>query len=184
MDVTTAVTRIPASRQKSCNACTHAKRRCDRRTPICSRCKEKKAVCVYGKAQTATNQTRNETIEVDPYIESLDFGSSACSFLTPTQSLDVDCFGAIPMDSQPDTPTARSIHVPTIGLTSTDDILMDPYINFLGSSVSPEKQQWLVPADHGSMTEPVSSPIDDGTLAVYQKMAGICVSPTPLSRYA
>lgn len=37
-----------ASRQKSCNACVRSKRRCDKRTPRCTRCATKRALCIYG----------------------------------------------------------------------------------------------------------------------------------------
>ncbi|GJN73056.1 hypothetical protein PLIIFM63780_007120 [Purpureocillium lilacinum] len=36
-----------ASRQKSCNACVRGKRRCDKRTPRCTRCANKGLECVY-----------------------------------------------------------------------------------------------------------------------------------------
>ncbi|KAM0254772.1 hypothetical protein ACHAQJ_006429 [Trichoderma viride] len=36
-----------ASRQKSCNACVRGKRRCDKRTPRCTRCAAKGLDCVY-----------------------------------------------------------------------------------------------------------------------------------------
>lgn len=38
-----------ASRQKSCNACVRGKRRCDKRTPRCTRCSAKGLDCVYQK---------------------------------------------------------------------------------------------------------------------------------------
>ncbi|KAG8416785.1 hypothetical protein J3459_013662 [Metarhizium acridum] len=38
-----------ASRQKSCNACVRGKRRCDKRTPQCSRCSAKGLDCIYQK---------------------------------------------------------------------------------------------------------------------------------------
>ncbi|KAH8597060.1 hypothetical protein B0O99DRAFT_593341 [Bisporella sp. PMI_857] len=37
------------SRQKSCNTCVKAKRGCDKRHPICSRCEEKRISCIYAK---------------------------------------------------------------------------------------------------------------------------------------
>jgi hypothetical protein len=37
-----------SSKQKSCNACVRSKRRCDKRTPRCSRCVSKGMLCVYG----------------------------------------------------------------------------------------------------------------------------------------
>ncbi len=38
-----------SSRQKSCNACVRGKRRCDKRTPRCTRCAAKGLDCVYHK---------------------------------------------------------------------------------------------------------------------------------------
>ncbi|KAK9482017.1 hypothetical protein V1527DRAFT_477764 [Lipomyces starkeyi] len=38
-----------SSRQKSCNACVKAKRGCDKRHPVCSRCEEKDISCIYAK---------------------------------------------------------------------------------------------------------------------------------------
>lgn len=38
-----------ASRQKSCNACVRGKRKCDKRTPRCTRCAAKGLDCVYQK---------------------------------------------------------------------------------------------------------------------------------------
>ncbi|KAF4978028.1 hypothetical protein FZEAL_5535 [Fusarium zealandicum] len=39
--------RAAASRQKSCNACVRGKRKCDKRTPRCTRCAAKGLDCVY-----------------------------------------------------------------------------------------------------------------------------------------
>lgn len=39
--------RAAASRQKSCNACVRGKRKCDKRTPRCTRCAAKGLECVY-----------------------------------------------------------------------------------------------------------------------------------------
>lgn len=45
-----AATPAPArSKQKNCNGCVVAKRRCDRRAPTCSRCAEKMIPCTWGK---------------------------------------------------------------------------------------------------------------------------------------
>ncbi|OAA79490.1 C6 zinc finger domain protein [Akanthomyces lecanii RCEF 1005] len=42
-----------SSRQKSCNACVRGKRRCDKRTPRCTRCAAKGLDCVYHKMPPA-----------------------------------------------------------------------------------------------------------------------------------
>ncbi|KAF4471480.1 c6 zinc finger [Fusarium albosuccineum] len=39
--------RAAASRQKSCNACVRGKRKCDKKTPRCTRCAAKNLDCVY-----------------------------------------------------------------------------------------------------------------------------------------
>ncbi|KAI0136663.1 hypothetical protein BJ170DRAFT_24376 [Xylariales sp. AK1849] len=36
-----------ASRQRSCDECVRGKRRCDKRTPACTRCTKKKFLCIY-----------------------------------------------------------------------------------------------------------------------------------------
>ncbi|KAH7137262.1 hypothetical protein B0J13DRAFT_75889 [Dactylonectria estremocensis] len=41
--------RVAASRQKSCNTCVRGKRKCDKRTPRCTRCAAKGLDCVYQK---------------------------------------------------------------------------------------------------------------------------------------
>ncbi|KAK1570275.1 uncharacterized protein LY79DRAFT_527117 [Colletotrichum navitas] len=43
------------SRQKSCNACVRSKRRCDKRTPRCTRCAEKNFSCVYQNMPPASS---------------------------------------------------------------------------------------------------------------------------------
>ncbi|KAH6997687.1 hypothetical protein BKA56DRAFT_626518 [Ilyonectria sp. MPI-CAGE-AT-0026] len=41
--------RVAASRQKSCNTCVRGKRKCDKKTPRCTRCAAKGLDCVYQK---------------------------------------------------------------------------------------------------------------------------------------
>ncbi|KAL7932175.1 hypothetical protein V8C35DRAFT_96243 [Trichoderma chlorosporum] len=45
-----------ASRQKSCNACVRGKRRCDKRTPRCTRCATKGLDCVYQRQPPPLSQ--------------------------------------------------------------------------------------------------------------------------------
>ncbi|KAH6604757.1 hypothetical protein Trco_006464 [Trichoderma cornu-damae] len=47
-----------ASRQKSCNACVRGKRRCDKRTPRCTRCAAKGLDCVYQRQPPQQAQPR------------------------------------------------------------------------------------------------------------------------------
>ncbi len=176
MDHTTVVGGVPASRQKNCNACVQAKRRCNRRMPICSRCAEKKIDCVYGKAQaTIRSQPRNESNEIAPYMESQQFGSPA-SLFSPAMLLDVDYLGDIPMDSQPVAATIGSLHPSLIDAASNSDASLDPFTWLLDSSITTNKQQWLAPTDHESIIDLPSSPVNEKTQIAYQKMACFCVS--------
>lgn len=58
-----------ASRQKSCNACVRGKRRCDKRSPRCTRCAAKGLDCVYQKLppsalSSATDGTSTTTTTI------------------------------------------------------------------------------------------------------------------------
>ncbi|KFA74580.1 hypothetical protein S40288_08147 [Stachybotrys chartarum IBT 40288] len=50
-----------ASRQKSCNACVRGKRRCDKRTPRCTRCAAKGLSCVYQKMPPSSSSSSSST---------------------------------------------------------------------------------------------------------------------------
>lgn len=47
--------RAAASRQKSCNACVRGKRKCDKRTPKCTRCTAKGLNCVYQRTPASSH---------------------------------------------------------------------------------------------------------------------------------
>ncbi|KAF4963167.1 hypothetical protein FSARC_8793 [Fusarium sarcochroum] len=47
--------RAAASRQKSCNACVRGKRKCDKKTPRCTRCAAKGLDCVYQRLPPGAN---------------------------------------------------------------------------------------------------------------------------------
>ncbi|RGP60283.1 c6 zinc finger protein [Fusarium sporotrichioides] len=47
--------RAAASRQKSCNACVRGKRKCDKKTPQCTRCAAKGLDCVYQRLPPGAN---------------------------------------------------------------------------------------------------------------------------------
>jgi hypothetical protein len=170
---------ISASRQKNCHACVQAKRRCDRQAPICSRCVEKRATCVYSNIQTSiSSQSRHENIQTPAFVESLEYGSSAYSHFSSGLSLgmDVDYYGVIPMDSQPDaTNTATdSLHTSGMDVHNYGDTPMDSFTWLLDGS---NTQQELVSTDNGSMADRPSTPIDEITQLAYQKMSCFCVSP-------
>ena len=83
------------------------------------------------------------------------------------------------MGFQPDANTAaESLHTSAMDAASNGDTPMDPFMRLFDSGITANKHQWLVPTDHGSMTDRPSSPADEETRMAYQKMAGFCVSPT------
>jgi hypothetical protein len=50
-------------RQKSCNACVRAKRRCDVAAPACARCRNKGLQCIYGSSDLqTTSQTHSANL--------------------------------------------------------------------------------------------------------------------------
>lgn len=178
MEESTAIAGIPASRQKNCNSCVQAKRRCDRRTPICSRCAEKKIPCVYTKTKAVGRSVQHDA-ETFSYMERPSLGSPACSFFAPGLTLDVDYLGIMPMDSQPDSAAAAAENTHNhlmMDADSNGDILMDPFMDLMGNDSTPARDQWLAPMDQGSITERPSSPADEEIVTAYQKMASFCVS--------
>ena len=178
MGESTAIAGISASRQKNCNSCVQAKRRCDRRTPICSRCAEKKILCVYTETKAVSRSVQHDT-ETSSYVERPSLGSPACSFFAPGLTLDVDYLGIMPMDFQPDTAAAAAENTHNylvIDADSNSDIPMDPFMGLMGDDSTPAHDQWLAPTDQRSITESPSSPADEDIVTAYQKMAGFCVS--------
>ncbi|KAF4208812.1 hypothetical protein CNMCM8927_008761 [Aspergillus lentulus] len=59
------------SRQKSCNACVRSKRRCDKRTPQCTRCAERGLSCLYHKNPAASGSDDSTSHAVDVDFEDL-----------------------------------------------------------------------------------------------------------------
>lgn len=49
-----------ASRQKSCNACVRGKRKCDKRTPKCTRCAVKGLDCVYQRTPSGASGSQQQ----------------------------------------------------------------------------------------------------------------------------
>lgn len=170
------ITSTTASRQKNCNSCVQAKRRCDRRTPICSRCNEKMISCSYTRTK-ALKQSVRQNVETLSHIEEPSFGSPPCSFFTPSVMLDVDYLGNIPMDSQPETTAIDHIHGHLMSTADdTNDSSMNPFIGVMDNDSTIAQDQWLTPMDQGSLNEHPSTPVNEEIVTAYQKMADFCVS--------
>ena len=184
MEDSTATDGLPKSRQKNCDNCVQAKRRCDRRTPICSRCVEKKIACtgMYGKTKVASQPDGGEFEPSSPSMGRLAFGSPLRSPFAPGRSPDVNYLGFMPMDSQFGVATTATESIQNYGMDATvdGDIPMDPFINFMGNSITPTQDQWLLQIEQGPVTERPSSPADEEIIRAYEKMADFCVSPIQL----
>jgi hypothetical protein len=145
---------------------------------MCSRCAEKKIPCVYTKTK-AVSQSVQHDADTSSYVERSSLGSPACSFFAPGLTLDVDYFGIMPMDSQPDTAAAAAENTHNHLVIDADcngDIPMDPFMGLMGNDSTPARHQWLAPMDQESITERPSSPADEEIVTAYQKMAFFCVS--------
>lgn len=152
---------LPTTRQKNCNSCVQAKRRCDRRTPICSRCVDKRIACTYSNQDLTSQFDRNlpEPSAVSPGVTD---------------------FGLMPMDPQFGVATTEHLQNYSVDTCFDGDTSMDPFIDILDDSIMPNPDQWLVQLEQGEINERTSSPVDQEVVRAYAKMAGVCVRPIHL----
>ncbi|GIJ99560.1 hypothetical protein Aspvir_001694 [Aspergillus viridinutans] len=69
------------SRQKSCNACVRSKRRCDKRTPQCTRCAERGLPCFYHRNPAASGSDNSTRHAVDVDFEDLTIATEESSIV-------------------------------------------------------------------------------------------------------
>lgn len=111
-----------ASRQKSCNACVKAKRGCDKRHPVCSRCEEKKISCNYAKRSYA------EAFRSDFDFDPVESDMSWAGLTGPSSSIDlVDCIPASPATCLP-----------------TFESFIDPFLTFADSQAATSSDMQLI----------------------------------------
>ncbi|KAI0400293.1 hypothetical protein F4802DRAFT_503901 [Xylaria palmicola] len=166
---TTVMNAGAASRQKNCNGCVQAKRRCDRRTPICSRCAEKRATCIYGKARTVVGRLGpRRAREPTPCTQALSLASPAFSPLTfPALSFDMSCLEGMPTDFHPDlaaTPQSLQDTVPG------GDIPMDAFLHFVDNGSS-SPASWLTSTEKDHLPDLLRTPVDEDVVMRYDKMS-------------
>jgi hypothetical protein len=154
----------PGSRQKSCNSCVQAKRRCDRQAPVCMRCIQKKTPCIYGNIQRFTRYE----------MEALDFMDSVYSPSNANPSLQLDYSGLDgdnPVDA--DATTVQNIEFDSINDTY---ISKDYFMDLINGNDEASGSQWLVRADHEIVEERAGSPVDKEIQRAYKNMDALCVS--------
>ncbi|KAI1169752.1 hypothetical protein F4777DRAFT_596019 [Nemania sp. FL0916] len=130
----------PASRQKNCNNCVQAKRRCDRRTPICSRCAEKETPCIYYSKAKAANRLQAWRNEPTPFHDASSFSTPIYSpSSVPDLSFDLNCSGDLPHIFHPDIAIEPALQDSASG----DDGSIDAIMQILGNDISSSSEQWL-----------------------------------------
>lgn len=178
MDASTGTSRVQKSKQKNCDGCVQAKRRCDRRTPICSGCAKKKIACVYENAKVLG---RTDTEALDGFPPSIGrhvLGNSASSPFALGRSSDEVYSGTVHADFQvgPAVAATASLQSYVMGSTADGDVLMDSFIDFMGDISTPAPDIWLVPIEQAPVHEErPSSPADEAVVKAYDKMAPFCV---------
>ncbi|KAL1853165.1 hypothetical protein Daus18300_011904 [Diaporthe australafricana] len=179
MESPALATAVLPSKQKNCNNCVQTKRRCDRRTPVCSRCAERKVPCSYGKTKAASRNDHRE-VGATPHTDTLSFESPGASFFDPIQSLDAGYFDGLSVDSQPETHGLATHPVATA--FASGDIPMDDFMGFDGIDHSSSSHGWLVPVDEGLVDERPGTPADEEIATSYQKMAPFCLLDSEAGR--
>ncbi|CAJ2502414.1 Uu.00g098080.m01.CDS01 [Anthostomella pinea] len=163
MESPAARSSLPAPRQKNCTSCVQVKRRCDRRTPVCSRCAERKLDCIYSKTKHNTNDPPSLT-------EALPFATPVGSQFGPGLSFDMGRLGEFPPDPQPNgatDPTSASV----IDAFGSEDAPMGNFMDLLGNCGS---DQWLVLPEENPFFERPSTPTNHEIDKAYDKMAPLC----------
>ena len=168
------------SRQKNCYGCVQAKKRCDRRAPICSRCAERKIACISGKPTAPSQLNRADFLEpstVIPSMGRLDVeGPGWHAFLPgPSSQLHPYPLGVAPIDPQLGLASAAPGSIQDselMGATIDGDISMGAFLNNLADDTLQDR--WLAQPGEGCSPERPSTPADQEVIRAYEKMSS-CV---------
>ena len=159
-----------ATRQKNCHSCIRAKRRCDRRTPVCSRCVEKKLRCSYTtvRARGRLDNGHHEQQPTNPE--------------RPSPCHHVDSFEAALMNTTLYTPSSSAklsdYSHPIMPMSVDDnlDLSVGPALtDMMGAGYLPTQMPWTDTA-RWPIAEHLDAPVDEEITIAYQKMAPFCVS--------
>lgn len=140
------------SRQKSCNACVKAKRGCDKRQPVCSRCEEKRTSCIY----SSTKRTQTDTFQ--------------------------DCFDFNWLEADISWPGLTALSSPITFVDQTTaglDTFIDPFLTFGEDSTTSPSNMQLINSVEDQLDEPrsIGPQSENQTIGKfdYAQMADICV---------
>ncbi|KAG8164221.1 hypothetical protein KVR01_006139 [Diaporthe batatas] len=171
---------VLGSRQKNCNSCVQMKRRCDRRTPVCTRCAERKVPCVYGNAK-ASHRTGNQGRQSHSHIEALHFDSPDVSLFDIDTPFEIGCLDSLTVPTRPDSPGHASQTIPNAFVG--EDASIDAFMDFVVDENPHPPQRWLVPANENLTIERPGTPADEEIMTSYQKMASFCDDVKPWHLY-
>ncbi|KAI1826987.1 hypothetical protein F4861DRAFT_463769 [Xylaria intraflava] len=167
---------MSASRQKNCNGCVQTKRRCDRRTPVCSRCVERGTLCVYNKSKEASRQDKNAVgPSPSPWTPSYP------PFNTTGSLFDVGFLEGTPTDLQPEI-GVDSIHQSGLDAVVSGDISMPTSMDFLPNVNSPCPDQWFIHNSEMAQLTERPSPNGGEVAGGFEKMA-FCARFGPWNLY-
>jgi hypothetical protein len=171
---------LPLSRQKNCNNCVQTKRRCDRRTPVCTRCAEKGIQCVYSKSRgKRTGPYDKYHSEPTASTEMPPFGYSPRSLLDTNISTEGGSEGSLSTDRGligASAAGARPQDFIGVPVGFGEDIPTGSFVDLIGNNNSPSPSQWFFPTEDSLYLERPGTPVDEETLRGYQEMALFCVS--------
>lgn len=167
---------MSTSRQKNCNSCVQAKRRCDRRTP-CSRCVEKKMTCNYTKSKTATRLGKRAR-EPTPCTEVLSLESPTYSPLNVSDlAFDLDYLGDLHTRFHPGGAPESTIQT----THDNSDNFLDNFMHPTGGIDSSSSDQWFIRTEESHLPERPITPTNGKVVRAWDKMA-MCVSEVYESR--
>ncbi|KAH7197613.1 uncharacterized protein B0J16DRAFT_328630 [Fusarium flagelliforme] len=132
--------RAAASRQKSCNACVRGKRKCDKKTPRCTRCAAKGLDCVYQRLPPGANFHDDDLCIADSLNDVPDFD----------MGFDINNLGGTTTDSSASNTTPDSL-----SRTTTSSIELDSPLDFsiidhlMANDTSVGSELWSL-GDYGS----------------------------------
>ncbi|KAH7326597.1 hypothetical protein B0I35DRAFT_475226 [Stachybotrys elegans] len=137
-----------ASRQKSCNACVRGKRRCDKKTPRCTRCGAKGLDCIYQRMPPSSGSSSSSSA-LSPTLPSAQLHQPSLNTPTLPDMVDFD-MGGFDMESL-SAGTDTSPESLQNDLTLTLDPALDFSIEYFmaGSGAADAGQLWSLPPSYG-----------------------------------
>ncbi|KAI0189638.1 hypothetical protein F4808DRAFT_445306 [Astrocystis sublimbata] len=153
---------ISASRQKNCNSCVQAKRRCDRRMPVCSRCVAKEMPCVYSKSRTAVRLEKRAgrttpSTETSVDFEGLSFAMDSDYYL---EDMPPNFHASAGVESTP-----NSVH----DTMFSGDTSIDAFMHLMGGSGPSSSTPWAANTEEQHFQQ-LPTPADEEVMKSYEKM--------------